>query len=218
MQTDGGRPQVPPQPPLYLKSKASGGYRCRQRAPSRPRIDGQPQRVWNNTYFRQKIIPFKGNKMITLPMPKYVEVIDYFKVYITDTVINQIWRETNRYAQQYIYANAASLRPPSIVNKCKPTNANEIKAFPGLCIIMKIIYKPRGWMHWFTDCLQLNCFQPGYYQKEVPKQNFLTSRTMKIHNITQMMLKGYRLINTTVYYTPEHITVDKSLVFRKGHC
>ena len=67
------------------------------------RIDGQPVRVWNNTYpagnYRPTDIPFQGNEGITVPMPDHPQVLDYFSLYFTDNVINQMWRETNRYAE-----------------------------------------------------------------------------------------------------------------------
>ena len=148
----------PPPPPVPQRQNRNGpaGCRGRQRIPPRHRIDAQPVRVWNNTYpagnYRPTDIPFQGsNEGITVPMPDHPQVLDYFSLYFTDNVINQMWRETNRYAEQYIQANAGNIRPHSIVHEWKPTDADEMKAFLGLCIIMGIIYKPRIWMYWSTD-------------------------------------------------------------------
>ena len=62
-----------------------------------------------------------------------------------------IYKETNRYAQQYIPQMDLDLRPKSIVHSWTPTDAKEIKAFLGLCILMGIISKPRISMYWSTD-------------------------------------------------------------------
>ena len=76
-------------------------------------------------------------------MPLDAEPIEYFSKSFTDEVIDIICNQTNRYAEQYIEANAANLRPKSTVHDCKPTNRNEIKAFLGQCILMGIVSKPR---------------------------------------------------------------------------
>ena len=43
---------------------------------------------------RLRNIPFQWNEMITVTMPENPEVIDYFKLYITDAVTDQVWGET----------------------------------------------------------------------------------------------------------------------------
>ena len=58
-----------------------------------------------------------------------IEQIEYFSKYFTDEVTGIIYKETNRYAEQYIEANAANLRPNSIVHDLKSTNRNEIRHF-----------------------------------------------------------------------------------------
>ena len=68
-------------------------------------------------------------------MPLDAQPIEYYSMYFTDEVTD-ICKETNRYAEQYIEGNAATVRPKSIVHDWKPTNRNEIKAFLGLCILM----------------------------------------------------------------------------------
>ena len=45
------------------------------------------------------------------------EPIDFFKLYFTDEVYDLIARETNRYAHQYIQANAANFGPRSTVHR-----------------------------------------------------------------------------------------------------
>ena len=47
-------------------------------------------------------------------------------------MINQVLRETYRYAQKFTQANTGTLRPHSVVHKWKPTNAHEMKISLGL--------------------------------------------------------------------------------------
>ena len=103
-----GRDRERPQVPLQ------------QRTPPRQREDDQERWVWSNTYtavnYRPRDIPFQGNERIKVPLPQNPEEIDFFNLYFTDAVIDIIWRETNRYALQYIEANRNNLRPQSIVH------------------------------------------------------------------------------------------------------
>lgn len=114
-----------------------------------------PNFIWNDTEsdgdYRPINIPFTGVEGLREEMPLDAEPIEYFSKYFTDEVTDIICKETNRYAEQYIEANAANLRPKSIVHDWKPTNRNEIKAFLGLCILMGIVSKPRVSMFWSTD-------------------------------------------------------------------
>ena len=79
-----------------------------------------PNYIWTNTApdgnYRPKDIPFRGVHGLRNPMPQDAEPIDYFKLYFTGAVIDIIYKETNRYAQQYIAANGPNLRPKSIVH------------------------------------------------------------------------------------------------------
>ena len=76
-------------------------------------------------------------------MPLDAEPIEYFSKYFTDEATDIICKERNRYAKQYIEANAANLKPKSTVH--------EIKTFLGLYILMGIVSKPRVSIFWSTD-------------------------------------------------------------------
>ena len=137
---------------------------------------------------------------------------------------------TRRYAEQYIEASAANLRPKSIVPDWKPTNRNEIKAFLGLCILMGIVLKPRVSMFWSTDsfyhtpifgqvmsrkrlqllqrCLHFQNNQDPQYNPNDPDRD----RLFKIRTLMVMVRQKFN----SVYYPSENLTVDESLVLYKG--
>ena len=191
-----------------------------------------PNYVWTDTAvdgnYRPRDIPFTGVEGLRNPMPQDAECIDYFKWYFTDEVIDIIYKETNRYAQQYIETNGADLRPKSIVHNWKPTDASEMKAFIGLCILMGIISKPRISMYWSTDSF----YHTPMFGQVMPRirfqllQRFLHFQdnqdpTYDPNDPDRDRLFKVRIINmlkqnfNTVYYPPENLTIDESLVLFK---
>ena len=193
-----------------------------------------PNYVWTDTAvdgnYRPRDIPFTGVEGLRNPMPQDAEPIDYFKLYFTDEVFDIIYKETSRYAQQYIETNGANLRPKSIVHNWKPTDASEMKAFIGLCILMGIISKPRISMYWSTDSF----YHTPVFGQVMPRirfqllQRFLhfqdnqdptydpndpdRDRLFKVRTIINMLKQNFN----TVYYPPENLTIDESLVLFKG--
>mgnify|MGYP003551415490 CR=1 FL=1 len=89
--------------------------------------------VTNNDIF-PKIIPFTSGTQTTGPqVPDYIkEPIDYFKLFITDELINNIVTETNKYATTKI--NNLDLCPRSTWRSWKPVTAAEITAFIGVIL------------------------------------------------------------------------------------
>ena len=96
-------------------------------------------------------IPFQGVEAINGILPENPTALDYFKLYFTDTLIELIVTETNRYAQQFIEKERNSLKRYSIVHQWVPTTPDEISALLGILTLMRIIYKPRVAMYWSSD-------------------------------------------------------------------
>ena len=205
-------------------------YRGRKNEYQAPGFDW----IWNDILpggnYRPLDTPFTGDVGITHPMIENPEPIGFFKLYFTDEVYVLIARETNRYAHQYIQANAANLGPRSTVHRWKDTTASEIKAFLGLCVLMGISYKPRVWMYWSKDSLysspifgqvmarqrfQLILRFLHFQDNEDPQynqQDLNRDRLFKIRNILKKTREKFK----TVYYPSEDITLDESLVLYKG--
>lgn len=189
---------------------------------------------WINTFpggnYNPKNVPFQGQPGLRNPLPEDSKPIDYFTLYFTQEIVQKICDETNRYAHQFIHSQAGNLKPHSLVHDWKDTTPVEIKTFLGLCILMGLIYKPRIWMYWSKDALYntplfsqlmsrnrfliLNKFlhfqdnQDPQYNPQDPNRD----RLFKIRDIMDMMKEKFNI----VYYPPENLTVDESLILYKG--
>ena len=88
-----------------------------------------------------------------------------------------------------------------MVKTMKPTNADKIQVFLGLCILMGLMYKPRDWKYWSIDAfystpvfsqvifrerfqliLKFLCFQdyedPSYHPQDAGRDRFFMMRPM----------------------------------------
>ena len=72
-------------------------------------------------------------------------VLDYFKIFMDDDFFELVALETNRYAKQRI---ASSGKPDPL---WKETDAQEMKAYFAINILMGLNPKPQLWCYWSTD-------------------------------------------------------------------
>jgi len=75
--------------------------------------------------------------------------IDFFQLFVTDSLIDLFADETNRYAMQYI--NTATKKPRSRVHRWNATDASEMRKFISLLLAMGIVKKPHIEDYWSTD-------------------------------------------------------------------
>ena len=117
----------------------------------------QPLWYWNRIYpkglYRPRQIPFTGRERIMQPLPTKSTPLDFFKLYITDNIIDHLVVQTNLYAQQFIEREHNNLRPNSLVHEWQPTDRAEISTLLGILILMGIVHKPKLTMYWSTDTL-----------------------------------------------------------------
>ena len=124
---------------------------ARRRQPIQPAMHWT--RVFTGGQIVQRQIPFAGEEKILELLPRNPLPLDYFKLYVTDEIIDIIVQETNLYAEQCIERDHETLRPFSLAHQWKPTNRVEMQAFLGLLILMGVVYKPRFKIYWSTDTL-----------------------------------------------------------------
>jgi len=153
---------------------------------------------------------------------------DFFKLYVTDDLLDLMVRETNRYAAQYIADNIGSLKPHSIVHKWKETDREEMSVLLGLLLHIGLLYKPRLSMYWSTDEL----FYTPVFSSVMSRDRFLIltrflhfadnsccdvsdpnrDRLYKIRPVIDFIKSRCR----DVYYPSTELCVDESLVLFKG--
>ena len=78
-------------------------------------------------------------------------IIDCYRHFITDEIIDLIVRETNRYAQQYLQNHEFSRR--SIFHQWKPTTNEEMFKFFGIIIEMGLVQMPKLKYYWSSSQL-----------------------------------------------------------------
>ena len=88
-----------------------------------------------------------------MPLPRNPTAQDFFKLYITDQIIDHIVIQTNLYAQQFIEQHQNNLRPHSLVHQWKATDRAEILTLLAVVIFIGVVHKPRFAMYWTTDSL-----------------------------------------------------------------
>ena len=187
---------------------------------------------WNRIYPRGPYTPrnitFTGNEGIEVPLPPNPTAEDFFKLYITEDIIDHIVTQTNLYAQQYIDREQNNLRPYSLVKQWKPTDRQEMIAFLAILILMGIIHKPRINMYWSTDTL----LSTPIFSQLMGRDRFLLllrflhfadnrnhnpndpdrDRLYKVREVTDMIRRRC----SSVYYPGKKLSVDESLVLFKG--
>ena len=88
-----------------------------------------------------------------MPLPRNPTAQDFFKLYITDQIIDHIAIQTNLYAQQFIEQYQNNLRPHSLVQQWKATDRAEKLTLLAVFILMGIVQKPTFAMYWPKDSL-----------------------------------------------------------------
>jgi len=112
-------------------------------------------------------IPYTSQEAINVSLPPTANALDYFRLYVTDDILDLIVRQTNTYADQYIAGN--DLKPHSPAQNWVRTDRDEILAFIGLSILMGVVYKPRIHMYWSTDAI----YQTDIFSNVMSRDRYL---------------------------------------------
>ena len=110
---------------------------------------------WNRIYPRGEVtlhqIRYIGEEKILKQVPRTHTDEDFFRLYITEEIIDHVVTQTNLYERQYLEAEKDNLRPHSTAPKWKPTDMAEILTCLGLLILMGIVHKQHLTMYWSKD-------------------------------------------------------------------
>lgn len=203
-----------------------------QAAPAHPPGRRQIEPTWAWAKCRglhvPKQIDFTARERILVELPNEPNEWDFLNLYLTDTIIELVVRETNRYAEQFITENEANLKEHSNVKSWEKTTVNEIKTYLAMLVLMGIVYKARTPMYWSTDTIletpifakimQRNRFQlltkfihfadNDRFDPNDPNRD----RLYKIKEVCDLFRQQWK----TVYSPGRYLSVDESLVLFKG--
>ena len=185
-------------------------------------------RIFPGGNFRPKQIRFTGEEKVLERLPTNPIVEDFFKLYITEEMIDHLVVQTNLYARQFLDKEKDNLKPHSRVHEWKPTDRAEMLTFLAILILMGIVHKPRLPMSWSTDSILVTpifnlvmrrdrfllvvrfiCFADNTkYNPADPDRDKL----YKIREVINMI--KYRC--GKVYSPGKSLSMDESLVLFKG--
>ena len=186
---------------------------------------------WNRIYprgeLRPKQIRYTGEEKILQQLPRNPTSEDFFKLYITGKIIDEVVTQTNLYARQYHEKEKDNLEPNSTAHQWKPTDRAEMLTFLGLLMLMGIVHKPRLTMYWSRDNIMatpifnqvmrrdrfplllrfLHFADNSQYSTADPDRDKL----YKLRNVINMIKESCRMV-----YSPEKSpSLDESLVLFK---
>jgi hypothetical protein len=152
--------------------------------------------------------------------------LDYFKLFFSDELINEIVNESNKYAREKILKNTP-LQKRSMWYSWKDITLEELKAFFGLIINMGLNEKSELDEYFSTDWAAYSPFFKDVFSKVRFLQIFWNlhicsppsgpiagtfTRSGKVRNVLSYLDKKFR-----EYYVPENkVSVDESTVGFKG--
>ena len=102
---------------------------------------------WIKMYPRGEFTPqqikYTGEERIIKQLPITPTVEDFFRLYITEDIIDHVVTQTNLYARQYLEAEKDNPRPHSTAHQWKPTDRDKMLTFLG--------HKPNLTMYWSEE-------------------------------------------------------------------
>lgn len=151
--------------------------------------------------------------------------LDYFQLFFTDQLIEQIVRETNRYARDKI-SSAGVLQQYSIWKDWEDVRVEEFKAFLGVIVNMALNPKPELKEYFSNDLLKKMPFFPHVFQRKRFLQIFwMLHVAPSPHTSSGPPTRGSKIRDVVTYIDAkcrEHfnagpkICVDESTVGFKG--
>ena len=108
-------------------------------------------RIFPGGNFRPKQIRFTGKEKVLERLPTNPTVEHFFRLYITEEMIDHLVVQTNLYARQFLDKEKDNLKPHSREHEWKPTDRAEMLTFLAMLILMGIVHKPRLPMYWCND-------------------------------------------------------------------
>ena len=154
-------------------------------------------------------------------------LLDYVELYLTDSIINTICVETNRFANKCLQDLGDDI-DESYLRHWEDVAHNELKTFIGLLLLMGIIYKPSIRMYWSLDTIYSTpifsqVMKRDRFELIMKFLHFNDNSTYdatdedrdRLHKV-RPLIDGLRERCRKVYYPGKNLSVDESLVLFKG--
>ncbi|CAK9820264.1 PiggyBac transposable element-derived protein 4 [Anthophora plagiata] len=163
---------------------------------------------------------FRGNPGFIIP-DDVKSPGDFFRLFLTESLLNKIVQETNRYAAQQI-AKFHALRS-SRLRKWKDTSAKELQVFFGLLMHTVTISLPSIEYYWKTS----ESYNLDFWKKRMSKNRFqlilrflhfnnneeqVDGRLLKINLISQ----HFNETMDRIYKPRRKLCIDEAIVFWRG--
>ncbi|XP_067930888.1 piggyBac transposable element-derived protein 4-like [Watersipora subatra] len=163
-----------------------------------------------NTPQQNREIPFSGTPGLKVRMPQDASLLDYFKLFLTDEIMNFYLVETNRFGN-------------SKHQNWQPINMNDLQRFFALIMLTGIIKKPTLQSYFSTDPklatpLFNSVMSRDKFMKILNALHFVdndlapTSRIHRISPIIHLLNRRFE----SVYRPKKHIAIDETLLLFKG--
>lgn len=150
-------------------------------------------------------------------------ILDCYKLFVNDEVLDLIVVETNRFAQQKL---SSQQKPKSRINKWQPTDKQEIQNFFSIILTMGLVVQPKMNLYWSKDpmfhnkyiaslmprdrfLLILNCIHFSNNQEQGDQRN---NRTFKIQALLGKLLNNFKSVLTP----GKNVVIDESMVPFRG--
>lgn len=179
-----------------------------------------------NSFLGCRPIPFVKENKLLVPIPGENRPIDWFSLMLDDVFLEQVCRETNKYALELFCGPNTTEK--SRITKWKDLSLAELKTFIGLLLHTGTIILPRLQDYWKTHrlfnlpsfrlymsrdrfLLILRCLhfsRVGTQENPEPENN----RLFKV----QLILDYFNSKMKAIYYPSKELTIDESMVLWRG--
>lgn len=98
---------------------------------------------------------YDGDPTINVPVTAETPT-DFYKLFVTEEIIDKMVSETNKYAENYINNSQVNTKPKSRVKAWTPTDPQEMKRFLGLLMVMGLVKVPHINDYWSKKSVYKN--------------------------------------------------------------
>lgn len=175
---------------------------------------------------------FRGEKKINVEIPEHADMIDFFKLYITDDFIDNILvQETNKYAQDFFNSpQGQNLKPQSRFRKWVNATSDDMKRFIAMVIGMGLVQHHDIQDYWSKD----EMLETPFFGKTMPRNKFLLMLSLfHLNNNDNQVACGqdgydpifkirrvydhFKTKFNDLYYPGENLAIDEGMIAWRGN-